>query len=241
VLSWFFSGSKTNLTSTVVEGTKQTLIPGKNLGSNPGSPNYAYSVWFNIADWSQRYGEYKVLFARMGTPSNTKGVSVQGINGLDPCPSVIFDAYQNTAIVSIGCYPGNGEPTVKDSSGTWSKASVTTCTVSNIPIQKWTNMIISVYGRTLDVYLNGKLVKTCLLGGSALVNPNADVSLTPGGGFSGWTSRFQYFPNAIDPQAAWNIYESGWGSSILGGLLGMYTFNFSVLNSDGNVVVQGSV
>jgi hypothetical protein len=108
-----------------------------------------------------------------------------------------------------------------------SKSIVHTCNVSNIPIQKWTNLLVSVYGRTLDVYIDGKLVKTCLLPGVANVNQSAPVYITPKGGFSGFTSRMQYWPNATDPQAAYNVYAKGYGNSWLS-FLGGYSVQVSV-------------
>jgi hypothetical protein len=64
----------------------------------------------------------------------------------------------------------------------------------------------------MDVYIDGKLVRTCLLPGVASVNNNANVHVTPSGGFEGWTSKFQYFPNSINPQEAWNIYTQGYSN-----------------------------
>jgi hypothetical protein len=75
----------------------------------------------------------------------------------------------------------------------------------------------------------------------AKINNDASVYVTPIGGFSGWTSKFQYYPNSVDPQTAWNIYEAGWGSGLLGSLLGMYTLNFSVMNNNGDVVTHGTI
>ena len=62
--------------------------------------------------------------------------------------------------------------------------------------------------------MDGKLVKTCLLPGIAMINQNSNVYLTPGGGFNGYTSKLQYFPNPINPQQAWNIYTQGYGTNI---------------------------
>jgi hypothetical protein len=63
------------------------------------------------------------------------------------------------------------------------------------------------------VYIDGKLVKTCLLPGVANINTNADIYVTPVGGFDGWTSRFQYYPKSLNPQEAYNIYTKGYGGS----------------------------
>ena len=40
------------------------------------------------------------------------------------------------------------------------------CSIDNIPIQKWVNLMISVYSRTMDIYLDGKLVNSYILPGT---------------------------------------------------------------------------
>lgn len=175
-------------------------------GSDVPSSNFAYSIWFYINDWNYRYGKPKVVFGRMGSKSGADDGSISGISGLDPCPAVVLGAIENNVSISLGCYPGvNQEPTTSGG-----KTVVHTCSVANVPIQKWVNLAISVYGRSMDIYIDGKLVRTCLLPGVASVNSNADIHVTPAGGFDGWTSRLQYFPNSINPQDAWNIYTKGY-------------------------------
>ncbi len=104
-------------------------------------------------------------------------------------------------------------------------------TITNVPIQKWTNVTISVYGRSLDVYLDGKLVQTTPLAGTAQVNPDASVYITPNGGFSGWTSKFAYYPNALNPQQVWDIYSAGYGASWLSNLFGKYSVKIAFLEN----------
>jgi hypothetical protein len=157
--------------------------------------NFTYSIWFYIDDWNYRYGEPKVLFGRMMSGTSDK-----------PCPTVTFGAMQNDLSISLLVYPGADSAT-----SVMPNDMVHTCNVPNIPIQKWANLLISAYGRTLDVYLDGKLVRTCVLPGVSKIDANAPVYITPSGGFSGWTSRFQYWADSTDPQTAWNIYRKGYG------------------------------
>ena len=196
---------------TMQDGKTSTTISASSLatnGANVPSSNFSYSIWFYINNWNYRYGEQKVIFGRMGTPSATGSGSIQGVNGLDPCPAVVLGAVENNVSVSLGCYPGaNQTPTTAGG-----KTVVHTCSVANVPIQKWVNLIVSVYGRSMDLYIDGKLVRTCLLPGVASVNNASNVYVTPMGGFDGWTSKFQYFPNSMNPQEAWNIYTKGYSS-----------------------------
>ena len=220
-----------------------TSLTSSTTSGNTG--NFTYSIWCYIDDWNYRYGEEKVVFGRM----------VSGSNPLQPCPSVILGALENNLIVSLTVFPGlDSEPltsgtatatsatatsgTATATSGTATATTTTNntmiyrCAVANIPIQKWVNLLVSVYGRSMDIYIDGKLVRTCVLPGVANIDSNAPVYITPNGGFSGWTSTFQYFANATDPQTAWNIYEAGYGSSMLSNLFGKYTVKVSLMEGN---------
>ena len=196
---------------TMQDGKTASTISASSLatnGTSVPSSNFAYSIWFYVNNWNYRYGESKVIFGRMGAASTDGSGAIVGVNGLDPCPAVVLGAVENDISVSLGCYPGvDQQPTTPGGN-----TVVHTCSVSNVPIQKWVNLTVSVYGRTMDLYLDGKLVRTCLLPGVASVNNSANVYVTPAGGFEGWTAKFQYYPNSINPQEAWNIYSKGYSN-----------------------------
>ena len=194
-------------------------------GTNVPSSNFAYSVWFYINDWNYRYGESKVIFGRMGAKSNPGSGSVDGISGLDPCPAVVLGAVENNVKISLGCFPGANTPPTTEGGTT----VVHTCSVANVPIQKWVNLVLSVYGRTMDIYIDGKLVRTCLLPGVASVNNNANIHVTPAGGFDGWTSKLQYYPNSLNPQEVWNIYTKGYSNPL--SLFGTYQVEISLVKN----------
>ena len=121
---------------------------------------------------------------------------------------------------------------LNSSSSAAAVSNINTCLIENVPIQKWVNVIISLYGRTLDVYLDGKLVRTCILPGVPRMNNDADIHVTNNGGFSGWTSTFKYWSNASNPQEAYNIYKDGFGGSILGNALSKYRLRFSTVKDN---------
>ena len=121
---------------------------------------------------------------------------------------------------------------LNSSSSAAAVSNINTCLIENVPIQKWVNVIISLYGRTLDVYLDGKLVRTCILPGVPRINNDADIHVTNNGGFSGWTSTFKYWSNASNPQEAYTIYKDGFGGSILGNALSKYRLRFSTVKDN---------
>ena len=209
------------LTGLTAGQTSQKVEPSDLASSNTGnSANFTYSIWFYIDDWNYRYGEPKVIFGRMTTGAAEK----------EPCPSVVLGPLENNILVSLAVYPGID--TVPEDGQPPANVIVHKCPIANIPIQRWVNLLISAYGRTLDLYIDGKLVRTCVLPGVAKIDPNAPVYITPNGGFSGWTARFQYWPDSCDPQKAWNIYKEGYGGSLLGSLFGKYTVKVSLMEGD---------
>ena len=205
------------LTGLTSGKTSQQILPEDLSSSDINTSNFTYSIWFFVDDWNYRYGEPKVIFGRM-----TTGTGVR-----EPCPSVVFGPVQNNIIVSLAVYPGLDE---KPDEG--SNFIVHSCSITNVPIQKWCNLLISAFGRTLDIYLDGKLVRTCVLPGVSKIDSNAPIYVTPMGGFSGWTSRFQYWSDSCDPQKAWNIYKAGYGGGLLGSVFGKYTVKLSLISGD---------
>jgi len=208
LLRYIFSDPYT--LQNIQDGKTASTIEADSLatnGSDVPSSNFAYSIWFYINDWNYRYGENKVIFGRMGALSGDGEGPVPGINGIDPCPAVVLGKIENNISISLGCYPGVNEATTSGGN-----TVVHTCSVANVPIQKWVNLVFSVYNRAMDIYIDGKLVRTCLLPGVASVNNNAKIYVTPLGGFDGWTSKLQYYPNSLNPQEVWNIYTQGYSS-----------------------------
>jgi len=191
IVRWLMGDS--SKLSGLTDAKKVTKISAEDLEQSNAS-NFAYSVWFYIDDWSYRYGEPKIILGRLDAD-------------LKPSPSIVLGAIENNVKIETTVYPS-----AQSNSG-----STHTCNVANVPIQRWVNLIVSLYGRTLDVYIDGKLVRTCVLPGVAKIANNAPVYITPLGGFSGYTSNVHYYGDAVNPQQAYNIYRAGYGGSGIGG------------------------
>lgn len=206
-------------------GKASITIDENKLEKTNNVSNSTYSIWFNISDWNYRYGEEKILFRR----ENEDGV---------PAIMASLDALQNNINIELMTYSTDDMTGADLSVSEPPKPVSFSCGVDNIPLQRWVNLLISVYGRSLDVYIDGKLVRTCALPGLANVSSNKPVIITPDGGFDGFTSKFYYFTSATNPQQAWNIYKEGFGGNMLGSLLNRY--RIKVLFLDNNVS-KGSI
>jgi hypothetical protein len=189
-------------------------IPQDKLKKTGGSNNFTYSIWIYIDNWNHLHGYEKVIFQRGKGPTPT------------PSPKVSLGAFENNLTISLDVYAPSATTSTDESS-----------MLSNIPLQKWVNVLYSVYGRTLDTYLDGKLVKTKVLKGTVKIDDEQPIILFPAGdgstgGFGGKITTFKYWPTASNPQEAWDIYTSGYGSNIFGNLLDKYRLQVSFM-SDG--------
>lgn len=200
--------------SSMKDGNVEQVINADKLRNSNSSTNYTYSMWFYVNDWNYKFGQQKVLWERLDKDNKAS-------------PAVTLGAMENDITISVACFPtSNSSMAGEDNS------LVQNCVVQNVPLQKWVNILISLDGETLDVYLDGKLYKTCVLDGVPKANNDADVHVTPDGGFSGWTSNFQYWDKSSNPQEAYNIYKAGYGGGSLGSMLNKYRLRVQFLKDN---------
>jgi len=208
ILIYFFKPEVT-LTSQFNAERKQT-IPSSTIPPNITS-NYTYSLWFYINDWNYKFGQPKIILDRNS-------------NNNRYFPRISLDNIQNNLQIDIAYY--------KSDSGGGEMIGSHPCKVLNIPLQKWVNIIITTYGKTLDVYMQGKLVKTCVLPGVPFIDNEKDIIITPDGGFKGYTAKIQYLGNSINPEQAYDIYKSGYGGSVFGEIFNKYKIKVSYLKDN---------
>lgn len=194
-LLWYLFFSNKNSIHTCQDGTKSKTIKAEKLSGKKGSSNFTWSIWFYVSDWHHNLGKKKILLQRTSHGHNTSADPHSGQ------PLIYLDPYENNLSVVIN--------TMKQKRSGHTEHPH--CSVANIPLQRWVNAIVSLNNRTLDVYIQGKLVRTCILPGVASIHANSPAIVTPHGGFKGFTSNYQYFDHPLNPQEAYNIYANGPG------------------------------
>lgn len=209
IINWYFKKHKKILDMS--SGTMQHIIPASELPENTKSGSYSYSMWFYVNDWNKRFGEKKVIL-RKGKQD-------------DESIKVSLGETENNIEVIIKCFDTGG-------SGGGNSQKSSPCVLTNVPLQKWVHMVVSVFGKTLDIYLNGKLYRTCVLPNTPFIDSDGDITITPDGGFSGWTTNFTYIPNPTNPQQAYNLYKKGYGGSFLGNIFNKYRIKVELLRDN---------
>ena len=133
---------------------------------------------------------------------------------------------------NIQVYLGRDTPTLYCDI-TLANGNTQTITITdNFPLQAWTCIIISADNNIVDTYIDGKLVNTHVLSGVPKMDKDADIEMTPDGGFSGATSKFRYYSRTITPREAYEIYREGPGGNALTDLFNKYKLKLSFMKDN---------
>lgn len=81
------------------------------------------------------------------------------------------------------------------------------CDIVDVAVQRWTHVTVSVNGRIMDVYLDGKLARSCVLPNvQTFLNKQQVIQMYP---FDGFYSGIHYQAYAATPDEIYSMYASG--------------------------------
>ena len=131
-------------------------IPGEKIPSSSLGNEYSMNMWLYINDYNYKYGDAKYILM--------KGHSTK-TNGHYNCsnPGIYLDNTKNDLVINVELQSGHDESDLSPSSS--DDVSYATCKISNIPLQRWICLNLSLYNNIMDVYLDGKLYKSCIFDG----------------------------------------------------------------------------
>ena len=113
-------------------------------------------------------------------------------------------------------------------------AATTYQITNNFPLQKWTLVTVSVDNSTIDMYLDGKLVKSVIdASDSNRHMPDATSPIVFGVLPGTYMTKFSRVLSPSDPQTAWGLYMEGSGSKRgLSNLASRYNVNLSLMKDN---------
>lgn len=110
-------------------------------------------------------------------------------------------------------------------------ADANECAITDFPLQKWVNLIISFNGSAMDVYVDGKLVKSCVVNNGSKLGETHKIILGDTSKIEdvGFITNVKLKAAPIAPQEAWDIYSQGFGGSPWSDLLNKYKVKLSFI------------
>ena len=183
VLYYFLNKSGTTVLSNKLDlSSKQTSIPIDKI-PDPTSRKYSYEMWMYVFNF-QGSEEYIISRASSGTGKN------------------------------IGVKLEKSSPTLKmdyTATGTGTPSTTKSITITdNFPLQTWVHLILSVDDKYVDIYMNGKLIKSVQ---DANIDTPSATSPIDYGITNCYLAKLSRTSMATDPQTAWNNYSAGNGEN----------------------------
>jgi hypothetical protein len=247
LISYFIAPtSSPYLVYGMIPGNQALVVSQINNGSNytpilrsdnqPTGLEFTWSVWLQINTLDPTNQKYQPVFVKgdanynninISTTNNAPGVYIapirsidkrEGGNGPVDNPSNYFG--QLHILMDTIVAPGSDK-----------NAITQVIDVSNIPLNKWFNLVIRAENKYVDVYINGTVFKRINLTYPLKQNFN-DVHICEKGGFGGNLSNLRYFNKSLDIGEINSIVSAGPRTAISGMLSGGGTMsNYSYLSS----------
>lgn len=186
------SGDKT---PAPVDGKTRTVVPSAEAPSTGGA-DWGMQYWMYISDWNYKFGQEKDIVKRIAP--NNPGTTA---------PRVFLSASDNTLNVRVSVYPSDGRAAAA-TPGASTTGDSFTCSVENVPLQSWFAVSVTCFQRNMDIYINGRLVKSCVLPG--VPKPAVgDMIISDGGGFSGSVCNLHWYNSMLSPEDAKTFHSKG--------------------------------
>ena len=193
-----FSGTSSSgdTTPSPVDGKERKVISATDAPAGPGT-DYGIQFWMFIKDWDYKFSQEKQIVKRIASSG-----------GSDASPYITLHPTDNSLQVRVAIYPSSptggaaANPTSSSTGDSW------VCTVENVPLQSWFSVSVTVFQRNIDIYINGRLVKSCVLPG--VPKPIAgDLVIGDGGGFSGSVCNLHTYTSMLGPDDAKAFFAAG--------------------------------
>lgn len=188
--------------------------------------DFTLSFWIYIDDWNYKVSSSKFLFAI--SPENVTSTSVSPLVGvLTPLQNGLMVRASSVNSKSVpapgaAAATGSAAPDINTESNLQNLLNRQTsmsmfqstveapCDIKEVPLQRWVNITIVSSGRVLDIYMDGKLSRSCVLD-NVLHVPRGPLKLRLGenGGFGGRYSSVQMWNQQVTPDVIYGIYQMG--------------------------------
>jgi hypothetical protein len=216
IMGYFFSSTgSAKLFEGMVDAKQLIVIPqdpasngsitiNRSVNANEGI-EFTWSVWIYIDDLTYNSGTYRCVFYKGNDyASDPNNPDTHGLNFPNNAPGLYISPNTNTLIIMMNTFNVINEE----------------IQVNDIPLNKWVNVIIRCQHNTLDVYINGTIIKSHHLHGVPKQN-YGDVYVATNGGFSGYISNLWYYDYGLGINEISNLYSKGPNTNMISSSSGL--------------------
>jgi hypothetical protein len=147
---------------------------------------FTWAVSLYIMDASTN-NKYSHVFSKGSVPT----FPTSGITTINQAPGLYLNNTDNSLIVMMDSF---------------NQTNAKQITVSNIPHNKWLNVLIRCKGKLVDIYMNGQVVQSVNLSDTPKQN-YGNVYVSQSGGFAGKISNLWYYNHALSINEIQNLLK----------------------------------
>jgi len=203
-------------TPAQVDPTKVTVIPSASLPPLYEGGEFSVSMFVYIQNWSYRMGRNKHILSIGGNNFDTIRIYL-GAN--KPNLRVRLHTHTQGQVVT----PPTSQPTdnlnkntqqtiftTLETDSDLSSEGTPLCDLPEIDMQKWVHIVVAVNAKTVDVYMDGKLARSCVLPTFYKVDAGSyNATLLNYGGFGGYVASVNMYSYAMSPDQVYHQYMAG--------------------------------
>ena len=197
-----------------IDSSKPFIITSDKLPAIYEGGEFSISTWIYISNWSYRSGFNKPILSIGGPNFDTIRIYLGAYK-----PSIHIKL-QTTTKGTVNSTINSGKESLdkatknsmfnilQTESGLLDSSSI--CDLPEVDLQRWVNLTVSVNGKTVDVYLDGKLSRSCVLPDFFKVDAGGySATLLEYGGFGGEISTTTMYDAALNPEQVYKNYMAG--------------------------------
>lgn len=205
-----------------IDVSKPIIITSDKLPSLYEGGEFTISTWIYITNWSYRAGFNKSILSIGGPNFDTIRMYLGGIK---PKLSVRLQTKDNSSSSVPSSNKMSSAPKMQIESLEKATQNATynilqtdsglldsspLCDLPEIELQRWVNITVAVNGKTVDVYMDGKLARSCVLPSFYKVDAGGySATLLAYGGFGGEIATTTMWDTALNPEQVYRNYMAG--------------------------------
>ena len=220
--------------SAQIDSSKPITVTSNTLPNIYEGGEFTISTWIYITNWSYRAGFNKSIISLGGPNFDTirvylggnkpkLSVRLQTRDVSSTMNAVPSGATTSGINVSVGATPASAQVPIESLDKGTQNATFgilqtdsglldgsPLCDLPEIDLQRWVNITVSGNGRTVDVYMDGKLARSCVLPSFFKVDAGGySANLLAYGGFGGQIATTTMYDAALNPEAVYKNYMAG--------------------------------
>jgi hypothetical protein len=217
--------------------TKEITLSSNSIPIIYEGGEFTISTWIYVSNWSYRTGMNKHILSIGGPTFDTIRIYLGGVTpsvqirlqtmDISPVSNTVQSG--STATTPSLSMTSNKMPTkaatvpaenlskatqnavfniLQTNSGLLDGSPL--CDLPQLDLQKWINLTVAVNGKTVDVYMDGKLARSCVLPSFFKVDSGGyNATLLAYGGFGGEISNTVMYDVALNPEQVYKNYMAG--------------------------------